>query len=447
MIFSLSMLEEHFNQLNTVLFKDGTENGAYLLCRLSHTENEKRLIVKEVIEIDVGHYIKKEKFGLSIKSLSYVSIAKKALLNNYVIVFIHSHPNGYREFSDKDDTEETKLLEFFDKIIPDKPHGTMVLTKDSICGRVKRPYGWEPFDKIRVIGEKFIFFDEKNFSVNNEVFDRQIEAFGEKTQKILHKLHVGVVGAGGTGSSIVEQLTRLGVGEISIFDGDYFDKSNVNRVYGSKILDSNGNKALIAGNNSVKIGLNTKVNVYQKFISEEYIARKMRDCDIVFGCTDTHSSRGILVRLSAYYYIPIFDLAVKINSNNGEISDILARLTLMYPNEACLFCRGRIDVKKIRAESQNITDYNQELADGYAPELETRAPAVIPFTTNIASFAISEFIHKITGFKGEEIKSTEYLISFENNEIRKNRARQVENCICRKNIGMADSGNFLGLVW
>jgi len=302
-------------------------------------------------------------------------------------------------------------------------------------------------DKIRIIGDRFKFFNGENITVNNEIFDRQIEAFGEKTQKILGRLHVGVVGAGGTGSLIIEQLTRLGVGEISIFDGDYFEKSNANRVYGSKISDNNRNKALIAGENSLKIGLDTKVNIYKKFISEEYIAKKMRDCDVIFGCTDNHSSRGILVRLSTYYYIPVLDLAVKINSKEGEISDVLGRLTLLYPNEACLFCRGRIDVKKIRAESQNVTDYDQELRDGYAPELETRAPSVIPFTSMISSFAIGEFIHRITGFKGKEIKSTEYLISFENNEIRKNKVKPIENCVCRKNIGLADSKNFLGLVW
>lgn len=441
------MLDEHFDKLKAVLFQNDTENAAYLLCRESCTENERRLIVKEIAEVNDTHYTKREKFGLSIMSQSYTSVAKKASLNNYVIVFAHSHPEGCSEYSSEDDNEEAKLLEFFDDIIPDKPHGTVVLTKDTIQGRVMRPHGWKTMDKIRIIGDKFKFFNEESIAVNNEIFDRQIEAFGEKTQKILGRLHVGVVGAGGTGSSIIEQLTRLGVGEISIFDGDYFEKSNVNRVYGSKISDNNRNKALIAGENSLKIGLDTKVNIYKKFISEEYIAKKMRDCDVVFGCTDNHSSRGILVRLSTYYYIPVLDLAVKINSKEGEISDVLGRLTLLYPNEACLFCRGRIDVKKIRAESQNVTDYDQELRDGYAPELETRAPSVIPFTSMISSFAIGEFIHRITGFKGKEIKSTEYLISFENNEIRKNKVKPIENCVCRKNIGLADSKNFLGLVW
>lgn len=447
MKYTLTMLNSHYEQLTKTLFVGDTENGAYLLCSLSHTDYEKRLIVREVVGIKDSHYLKKDKFELLIKSLSYASIAKRASLNNDVIVFAHSHPDGYFEFSEKDNIEEKKLLEFFSEVIPNKPHATLVLTKATIKGRVLCPHGWVLMDKIRIIGKKFYFFDEKDVKINKEIFDRQIEAFGEKTQGILNKLHIGIVGAGGTGSSVVEQLTRLGIGEISIFDGDNFESSNVNRVYGTKISDSGVNKADLAKKNSAEIGLNTKINLYKKFITEEYIAKELRNCDILFCCTDNHSSRGIIVRLMTYYYIPVFDLAVKIDSEKGNIKDVIGRLTLLFPNEACLFCRGRINADNIRAESLNQFDYEQELKDGYVPELETRSPAVIPFTTMISAFSISELIHRITGYKGEDVESTEYLLFFNDNEIRKNRIQATENCVCKKNIGKADLKNFLDLIW
>src|SRR3989442_2474424 len=43
-------------------------------------------------------------------------------------------------------------------------------------------------------------------------FERQVLAFGAESQALLQQLHVGVVGVGGTGSAVVEQLARLGVG-------------------------------------------------------------------------------------------------------------------------------------------------------------------------------------------------------------------------------------------
>src|SRR5688500_10935071 len=48
---------------------------------------------------------------------------------------------------------------------------------------------------------------------------------------VLGRLKVGVVGLGGTGSAVVEQLARLGVGELLLCDPQEFESTNVNRVY------------------------------------------------------------------------------------------------------------------------------------------------------------------------------------------------------------------------
>jgi molybdopterin/thiamine biosynthesis adenylyltransferase len=47
---------------------------------------------------------------------------------------------------------------------------------------------------------------------------------------------VGVVGAGGLGSPIAEQLARMGVAELTLIDDDVFDTpSNVRRVFRRQI--------------------------------------------------------------------------------------------------------------------------------------------------------------------------------------------------------------------
>ena len=91
------------------------------------------------------------------------------------------------------------------------------------------------------------------------VFDRQIRAFGQDIQKQLKRMIVGVVGLGGTGSAITEQLIRLGVGELLIADKQRFEKSNVNRVYGSKVSDDDKYKTEILKRLADDIGLGTKV--------------------------------------------------------------------------------------------------------------------------------------------------------------------------------------------
>ena len=100
------------------------------------------------------------------------------------------------------------------------------------------------------MGSRFRFFDDDSGDYKHvPFFDRQVRAFGKDIQLQLQRLNVGVVGVGGTGSAVVEQLARLGIGTLSIFDGDHFDNSNVNRVYGSSATDSGIKKVDIAKRN------------------------------------------------------------------------------------------------------------------------------------------------------------------------------------------------------
>ena len=64
------------------------------------------------------------------------------------------------------------------------------------------------------------------------------QIFGEGTIERLRRLSIAVVGASGTGSPVVEQLMRLGAGELVIVDDDHMEDRNVNRVLNSTLQDA-----------------------------------------------------------------------------------------------------------------------------------------------------------------------------------------------------------------
>ena len=64
-----------------------------------------------------------------------------------------------------------------------------------------------------------------------------MQAFDEGTIQRVRRLWIAVVGASGTGSPIVEQLMRLGVGVLMIVDDDRMEKRNVNRILNSTMRD------------------------------------------------------------------------------------------------------------------------------------------------------------------------------------------------------------------
>src|SRR5882762_8696093 len=75
------------------------------------------------------------------------------------------------------------------------------------------------------------------------LYDRQVRAFGGGIQGVLRGLRVAVVGAGGTGSAVAEQLARLGVGDLLIVDPNVIKDTNLTKVYGSSPADIGQPKA------------------------------------------------------------------------------------------------------------------------------------------------------------------------------------------------------------
>lgn len=58
-------------------------------------------------------------------------------------------------------------------------------------------------------------------------------ALGSALDNEMRNLGVGVVGCGGTGSATAMLLGRLGVGRVALFDRDFVETTNLNRLHGA----------------------------------------------------------------------------------------------------------------------------------------------------------------------------------------------------------------------
>jgi len=192
--------------------------------------------------------------------------------------------------------------------------------------------------------------------------------------------------------------------------------------------------------------------VFPEHITRLQTAEALRGCDIIFGCTDDEWGRSILCKLAIDYYIPVIDMGVKIDSKEGSIVSVQGRATTLVPGTACLFCRGRITPEGVRAQvidSCNPKQAEELRQQRYAPELQDNAPAVIPFTTAVASTAVGELLHRLTGFMGSDRMSSEVIHFFDESRIRTNNVLPRPDCFCgdRQRWGLADQQPFLGMLW
>ena len=182
------------------------------------------------------------------------------------------------------------------------------------------------------------------------------------------------------------------------------------------------------------------------------VLKEFRDRDVIFSCTDDEWGRSLLSRLSIYYYIPVIDMGVKIDSKDGVVNSVQGRVTTLFPGSACLFCRGRVTAAGVRAEmlaAVSPDEAERLRKEGYAPELGGPAPAIIAFTTAVAAGAVSELLHMLTGFMGTERASTEVIYRFDDCRVGTNSTKSKPDCFCsqRDNWGKGDQPNFLGVTW
>ncbi len=457
MKYSITFFERELNLLSDHLVGiPNVERAAYLLCRPVDTASQVRLIVREVLPVEDSDILESSSHHMKIAPQSFIRVMKRADETKSCFVFVHSHPDGYPEHTSQDNAEESKLFSTaYIRIRTAGVHGSLIFRQSGIsAGRVWFNNGsFAPIERIRVIGKQFRFtFPNRQDEAIPEFFDRQVRVFDKDVQLLLKRLHLGIVGVGGVGSCVAEQLVRLGVGSLLIADGEKFEASNVNRVYGSRVVDADIAKVKITERLAADIGLGTRVDVIPKSITFESALSAFRDCDMIFGCTDDEFGRSLLTRFAIYYGVPVFDMGVKIDSENESIRSIQGRVTTLMPGTACLNCRGRISSERIRAESKRAVNPEEATAlegEGYIPELDDPAPAVIAFTTAVAASGISEFLHRLTGYLGNDRESSEVLHRFDETRIRTNKVTPREGCFCadRKYWGRADVKPFLDTTW
>jgi len=63
----------------------------------------------------------------------------------------------------------------------------------------------------------------------DDYFTRNLESISAKQLQTLQQRRVAIIGCGGLGGYVIEELARIGIGNLHLFDPDIFSASNCNR--------------------------------------------------------------------------------------------------------------------------------------------------------------------------------------------------------------------------
>jgi hypothetical protein len=147
---------------------------------------------------------------------------------------------------------------------------------------------------------------------------------------------------------------------------------------------------------------------------------------------------------------PVFDSGVLVTSGaTGTLRGIDGRVTTLVPGQACLVCRGRIDLARAGAELLTPDERRRREDEGYAPALGRTEPAVVTFTTLVAATAVSELLERFIGY-GPEPRPSEVLLRCHDREISTNidTPRAGHYCdISSGKLGIGITDPFLEQTW
>lgn len=410
----LRLSGRHHQHLQRALYPgDGAEAVAFALCGRLSTEACEVFCVHEVHPAPNPEYTERAPDRVAWRTDWLAPLLVRAADHGWGLVKLHSHPTGHPSFSALDDEADRDLFPSIHGWTQDVPvHGSAVMLPDGeLFGRgVLDDGSFVPMDRVVVAGDLVNIWDvSAAASTRPKWAERNAQVLGASTVALLSRLRIGVVGCSGTGSFVVELLTRLGVGELVLVDPDVIDDVNLNRIIWAYRRHLGMLKVNVAAEHVTEVGLGTNVVPVPYDLASVVAVRELAACDVLFGCMDSHDGRRLLNRLANFYVLPYFDCGVRIDADGaGGVDHISGAVHYLQPGGSSLLSRGVVDNDRATAEARRRADpqgYEQIRDEGYLRGLPAGQAAVSSINGMFASMAVNELLARLHGFRSD---NTEY---------------------------------------
>ncbi|HDI61109.1 MAG TPA: HesA/MoeB/ThiF family protein [Desulfobacteraceae bacterium] len=199
---------------------------------------------------------------------------------------------------------------------------------------------------------------------------RNRESITEAQQAMLRRAHVAVVGLGGLGGATVEILARIGVGALTLVDGDRFEATNLNRQLLCTAQTLGLPKAEAAADRISLINPSVRVHCVPRHLEAKNAAEVLGGSHLVMDCLDNLPARFTVQAAARQLDIPMVSAAV---------AGASGQLTIIEPQDPGL--------ETIYGPAESTPERGAEIRLG-----------VLPYTViALASLACSEAIKRLLG--------------------------------------------------
>lgn len=402
---------DHKALMGHLLPGDGLEAVAVALCGRRRGDAHHCLTVRKVVPIPYDECKVRTPDRVTWSTQRLVPLLEAAAKHDLAILKIHSHPGGYPEFSAIDDESDVSFFgSVFDWTDSAFPHvSAVMLPQGRMFGRAIHADGaFQPLDSILVPGDDLHFWIPQSVGTLPSFAQRHAQLFGSGTTRRLREMSVAVVGCSGTGSPVIEQLARLGVGRLVLVDPDRVEPKNLNRILNATREDAylRRPKVEVMARAIAAMGVGTELEIIADNLATPRAVKAVAECDVVFGCMDGVDGRHLLNRLAAYYVLPYFDVGIKLEADGeGGVNEACGSVHYVRPDGATLLDRKLYTTDQLKAAGLRRTDpkaYREQVKAGYIRGIAEDRPAVISINMQMASTAINEFLARLHPYRYDD---------------------------------------------
>lgn len=402
---TLSLTARDHDRLQMHLFPgDGKEAAAVLVCTRVPGRRI-RLLVRDIILVPHDECAERSSVRLTWPGAYIEKAIDLAQPGVDSIILMHSHPSGYAAFSQADDDSDQEVMPCLHDAVAAWHGSAVMLPSGGVFARLYSDDMVERrVDLVSVAG------DDLRYWWRDDLGEKSVRpmAFTSDMTCELNRLTALVIGASGTGSPLLEQLSRLGFGQVIAIDHDHVEERNLNRILNATVADAAAKRPKVS---VLAERLNPiRTTPFLEGIDANMMSRKAvleaARADVIFCCVDSHRARMIADRLAAAFLLPLFDVGVLIptrgNGTDLAVAEVTGRIDYVYPGGSTLADRGVYTPASLQAEYLAEADPHAHAAQrraGYIQGHPEEAPSVIALNMRAASACVMEFIARAYPFR------------------------------------------------
>jgi molybdopterin/thiamine biosynthesis adenylyltransferase len=340
--------------------------------------------------------------GFVLDTAMLVEIVNGAIRAGDALVETHNHGGHRPRFSSLDRAELAEFIDYIHDSLPSRPYAATVWGDEEIYGEYFLDTAERgPLTSITTAGKQLMQLVSGSTppASDSELFDRQLPWFTEAGQRQLGLLRVGIVGLGGTGAHVAQQLAYLGVRRFVLADDDDVDLTNLNRLVTAFRADIDTPKVITARRLIRSVAPDAEVVIAPEGLCSRKGFDLLKGIDVLIGCVDNDGARLVMNQIALAYQVPYFDLGVGIVVADDKVEQAGGRVAAVLPGGPCLACMNQIDINEARFFLDTPQDQARQVQEGYVQGADVKEPAVVSLNATVASLAVNELAIYLSGVR------------------------------------------------